>query len=155
MIWPRHILDKFNEIHPNIIDFACQHWPISPKCLLNINCVLILLVVPISGKMNVLPHCIRTDCHGLYFYWNKECVMKSDYIQRLIFLSWRSVVFGWCGKPYALPVLCTKRAWMSKLAVAKMATPVICWATVNTTTCHVMGSKLINHVLFDCIFSLL
>lgn len=116
--------------------FACQTG-LLVKCLLNINCVLILVAVPISVQLNVLPHCIRTDCHGLYFYWNKECIMKSDYIQSLIFLSWLSVVWlVW------KPVLCTKRAWISKLAVAKMAmhlcTPVICWATVNTTTCHVM-----------------
>ncbi len=91
---------------------------------------------PISGKWMYYHTAYALTVMDCIFAGTKN-VMKSDYIQRRIFLSWLSVVWlVW--KAVALPVLCTKRAWMSKLAVAKMATPVICWATVNTTTCHVM-----------------
>ncbi len=86
------------------------------------------------------PHSCANECTTTpHTHWLSWTVFVLE--QRMCYEKWLytepyfSIMTVCCGKPCALPVLCTIRAWMSKMAT-HLCTPVICWATVNTT-CNV------------------
>ncbi len=88
------------------------------------------------------PHSCANECTTTpHTHWLSWTVFVLE--QRMCYEKWLytepyfSIMTVCCGKPCALPVLCTIRAWMSKMAT-HLCTPVICWATVNTT-CNVQN----------------